>query len=306
MPRLTGRGRVGIDPRCLTRNPVLFLESQSKALQGDPTIMHRLLGVVLCLSVVISFHPAPARSQTLPSLPHLQQGQGWAGMVRGGLTLSSGEMDARSMDAAGAVVVGRSDLSGNVRMFLVTSRAKQGPSSPELESKRYAVESSLQRTLRGPVYLVANADWEKNATHGVDHRSSGSFGLGFTALQSQRSHLDLEGAGGFVREDLTTGKDDRFGSLAMLVRGRFAPEEGVELSSEVEWIANLEDSDDRHLHADASLSVQLWGPLEMSLVYLFFHDSQPELVEDPFNPMRPPSAAEGTQSTLTVQVGINF
>ena len=85
-----------IRPRCQTS--ILF---------PDPTIMRRLSSVVPLLSLFLLVPLGEASGQTLPSLPKLQEGQSWGGFIRGGMTLASGEMDARSIDAASAVVFGR-------------------------------------------------------------------------------------------------------------------------------------------------------------------------------------------------------
>ncbi len=136
---------------------------------------------------------------------------------------------------------------------------------------------------------------------------AGSLGLGVTPIQGDGVHLSLEGAGGYVREELTADETDSFASLAALARGHWAPNRRVSLDTEVEWIANLEDSDDRLFHADISLTTQIWGPLQSSFTYLLSHASQPAPVFDPFAPPQASATpAPRTLSVLTFQFGLSF
>lgn len=262
--------------------------------------------LLLILVLALALIPTGAGAQTLPSVPQLEPGQAWASLLQGGMTLTTGEVNGRTITSSGAIVVGGGRVTGNLRGFMMFTKSEHGSSGTEVQSERYAIETSLQAPFWRSLYLTVNGDWERDPTHGFEHRILGSAGVGSHVPLNSTFRLDLEGSGGLVREGVTVGDTEEYAALAALARTHWTMTETLSLATELEIIANAGDSGDRRLHADIGLTTALWGPAHLSISYLFSHDTDPPLVIDPFNIQQPAAAAAGSVGALTVRVGVAF
>lgn len=247
-----------------------------------------------------------AGAQTLPSVPQLAPGRSLAAQVQGGLTLTHGEVESLMITTAQALAYGGDRIKANLRGYLVFVESRQGSPAAEIDSDQYAVETSIQMPLTGPLYVVVNGDWERDQSHGIDHRLSGTAGVGATVLTQPTFQLDVEGSGGLIREDLTEAGVESFAAVGALARTRWTLSGTTSLSAEMELLANVENSDDVRLYADAALSTAVAGPVSLTLSYVVKHDSEPSVIFDPFDDQVTPVPAEGTVGVIAVQLGVAF
>lgn len=143
-------------------------------------------------------------------------------------------------------------------------------------TESYDADLRLGRAVSPRIGVYAFVAYQRDPFAGLATRWSGGPGVAIGLVRSARDTLGLEGALTRQSERTTAPVERSFGATrtAALYTHAFASK--ASFTQSLEWIANLETSEDYRLNSETALTAPLSSKIGLRLSYVIRFDNQPE------------------------------
>jgi putative salt-induced outer membrane protein YdiY len=146
----------------------------------------------------------------------------------------------------------------------------------ELTAESYNVGAKLRGKLLGEAFLwYANTGWDKNELAGLDSKLSFGAGFGYKIFQNDIHNLTSEFGFDYTSETFVDDTDNSFGSARLFLAYDRPLSETAKIESGLEYLYNLDDSEDTRINFNIGLSASLSSNLALKLGYKVTYDAQP-------------------------------
>ncbi len=162
-------------------------------------------------------------------------------------------------------------------------------------SERYYTEVRLNYLFTEKFYKSLIAGWEKDTFAGIDAKYYIGPALGYKFLIGPKHFLLAEVGADYVKEEYTDDTDDDFARGRVFTKYEYAFTEKNKFSQSVEYLSNVDDSEDYDVISKTSLISSLSDSLSLKITYEIKYDNVPV-----------PETLEYKDTTLTVTLVINF
>lgn len=198
--------------------------------------------------------------------PAMAAEPGWSGEGQLGVSLTTGNTEDTALLAA-------LKLSYVADRFSHTFKALADyrDSFNVTTNEEYALGYQLDYDFTSELYGFGSLDWEKNEFAGLTNRWTESAGLGFHAVATPTTTLDLEGGIAFRQTDYVVGPGN--GETALKLRGYFshAFNDNVAFSQEVIGIIGESNTVD----SISAITAKVTDALALRASYEVNYDSEP-------------------------------
>lgn len=123
-------------------------------------------------------------------------------------------------------------------------------------------------------YLLGN--YERNRFAGIARRFEEGAGLALSAVQGPKDHLDFEAGVSLIQQRSTTDIDQNFTAGRAAASYKRSLTEAAYFQQQVEFLPNLEETDDYRVNSETSLVAPLAKSLALKLGYTIRFDNLPE------------------------------
>jgi putative salt-induced outer membrane protein YdiY len=177
------------------------------------------------------------------------------------------------------------DLSGDVGIhrntattrLLNTYRGTYGSQDGEKNTNNHRASSQLDIFLTSRFYVTApKIEYFKDEFKNLKHRVSPGAGVGYEFVRNNFMELDVSTGGVYQFTEFENGDtaDDFAGTLGVDLD--FDLPGGTELDNSYSLQATFTDFDKTSHHFESTLSVDIWGPLDLDLTFMLDRIEQPE------------------------------
>jgi putative salt-induced outer membrane protein len=154
-----------------------------------------------------------------------------------------------------------------------------GETDGEESTSLWKAGARVDREITPRLTAFGLAGWERNKFAGISRRFEEAVGLAYKVLVGEKSLLDFEAGVSLnqQRSTLAGVADNNFvaGRAAGMYRYNFS--ESAFLTQLVEFLPNLEESDDYRLNSETALVAALSKQIALKLGYVVRFDNLPEL-----------------------------
>ena len=228
---------------------------------------------------------APAAPQEKKTPPYTEQ------KADLGFTLTSGNARAETFSAVydykhafttGELTFNASAIRSETqdRVFTGVDAANQ-PIFVETENvaaEAYGVGTKYRRDLGPRLFAYGLGAWARILQAGLDDRWRGGGGFGWKLLQPQPHTLDFELGAEYTDETYVDGSGASFASLRAFTDYEYAISEHSSFSSELEFLENLDDTEDYRFNWNNSVTASLASHLALKVGYLLLFDHRPAVL----------------------------
>ncbi len=136
----------------------------------------------------------------------------------------------------------------------------------------------VDRAVNPRLSVFALLGWERNKFAGISRRFEEALGVAFKALTGERSFLDFEVGLSLnqQRSTLVGTPDDNFVAARAAGFYRYMLSESAFISQLVEFLPNLEESDDYRINSETGLVAPLSKAISLKVGYVIRFDNLPE------------------------------
>ena len=218
--------------------------------------MRRSLPATLSLTLIAAAMTAPAFAAD----------SGWSGEGQLGVSLTTGNTEDTSLLAALKLNYVADRLSHSFKAL-----ADYRDSFNTTTNEEYALGYQLNYDFTPEFYGFGSLDWERNEFSGLKNRWTEALGVGFHAIATPSTILDLEAGVAFRQTDYVVGSGN--GETAARLRGYFshAFNENVSISQEV--IGTIGESNT--VDAISAVTAKVTDALALRASYEVNYDSAP-------------------------------
>jgi putative salt-induced outer membrane protein YdiY len=129
----------------------------------------------------------------------------------------------------------------------------------------------------GPHFLAfAGATWYRNTFAGITSRFVEGVGLGWKTIQAARDSLRLDAAITSNQETNLAQVQSTFAASRAGLAYKHLFGASTAFTETVEWVTNLEDSDDQRLVSETALTAPISQQIALKATYVIRFDNQPE------------------------------
>lgn len=147
-----------------------------------------------------------------------------------------------------------------------------GSSTAEQYDAALRAEYSL-----GPHFLAfAGGTWYRNAFAGITSRFVEGVGLGWKAIQAARDSLRIDAAITSNQETNLARVQSTFAASRAGLAYKHLFGASTAFTETVEWVTNLEDSEDQRLVSETALTAPISKQIALKASYVIRFDNQPE------------------------------
>ena len=129
----------------------------------------------------------------------------------------------------------------------------------------------------GPRFLAfAGATWYRNTFAGITSRFVEGLGLGWKTIQAARDSLRVDAAMTSNQETNLALVQSTFAASRAGLAYKHLFGASTAFTETVEWVTNLEDSDDQRLVSETALTAPISKQIALKATYVIRFDNQPE------------------------------
>ena len=143
-------------------------------------------------------------------------------------------------------------------------------------TESYDADLRFERSLSPRLGVYAFVAYQRDPFAGLASRWSGGPGLAAGLLQAPRDTLGLEAALTQQSERTTAPLERSFAATRTAALFKHVFTSKASFTQSLEWIANLETSDDYRLNSESALIAPLSSKIGLRVSYLIRFDNQPE------------------------------
>lgn len=132
-------------------------------------------------------------------------------------------------------------------------------------AEEYSASEELTRTFTKRSYTYERFAWEKNRFSGIQNQFHPSVGLGQKFLDSLKNHLKAEIGVGYFDEERTNETTNTFATGRSYTKYSRVFNETSELSQDLEYIANFDDTNGYRIRMETDLIVSLSNAKHIAL-----------------------------------------
>jgi putative salt-induced outer membrane protein len=257
--------------RCITnlragsRNALCFEGScHPIPLEGHP--VHRFCFAGICLTAVLLLDALPLTAQSAPTPTDSFRLAFDLGYVN-----TAGNTDVTTLNFGEHLTYG----SGG---WLLAHRfvAVEGRSGGDETAAQYKTDGRLDRAFSSRFGAYALAGYERNVFAGIGRRLEEGAGLTAKAVAQAHDLLAAEGGVSFIQQRSTARVDDTFAAGRAALSYQHSFTETATFVQTIEVLANLENSQDRRINSETSLTAPISQRIALKSAYLIRYDHQPE------------------------------
>jgi putative salt-induced outer membrane protein YdiY len=267
----------------------------------------RWIAVIALLAAV----PASAQEEKTP--PYTEQ------KADLGYTFTSGNARAQTFSATydfkhvltvGEFVFNAAALRSETeeRVFVGVD-ASNNPIFVETENvaaESYGIGAKYRHDLGPRFFAYGLAAWARILQAGLDDRWRGGGGFGVKLVQPQPHKLDFEIGAEYTDEAYIDGSSASFASLRAFADYDYAISDHSTFSSDLEFLENLDDTDDYRLNWTTSLTANIVGNVALKLSYLVLFDNRPAVLTVDPGPPAVLDEREELDQVFTTSVVVNW
>jgi putative salt-induced outer membrane protein YdiY len=241
------------------------------------------LSTVAVASLVLWITPATAQEEKTP--PYTEQ------KADLGYTFTSGNARAQTLSALydykhaftfGELSFNASALRSETRdRVFVGVDASNQPIFVETENiaaEAYGVGAKYRHDLGPRLFAYGLGTWARVLQAGLDDRWRGGGGVGMKVIQPQPHKLDVEIGAEYTDESYVDGGSASFASLRAFTDYDFAISDHSSFSSDLEFLENLDDTDDYRFNWVNSITASMTNNLALKLSYVLLFDNRPAVL----------------------------
>lgn len=162
-------------------------------------------------------------------------------------------------------------------------------------SERYYTELKLNYLFTEKFYTSLIAGWEEDEFAGIDAKYYIGPALGYKFLIGPKHFFLAEAGVDYVKEEYTDDTDDDFARGRVFTEYEYAFTEKNKFSQSVEYLSNVDDSEDYDVISETSLISSLSDSLSLKITYEIKYDNVPV-----------PETLEYKDTALIVTLVINY
>lgn len=218
--------------------------------------------VVFSVAAVLLAGSPLAAQDTCPCPP--TPGPGWDGSVGGGLALSSGNSDTRSINLNGSTVYDPKTK----HVFKASGLYLRSDDDGEVTVDRTALNARDERALTNGLFLFGEIGFQRDRLKELDRLLSPVVGAGYRLVNRPSLTVDLDGGLGLAIEKLTGQDGTTDGALrsGQSLTWKLSPTATVTEKATALW--KLGDFGDAYYHVEAALTTAIARRLELKLAYI--------------------------------------
>ena len=161
-------------------------------------------------------------------------------------------------------------------MFGQSAAAIYGESDGSSTAEQYDAALRAEYSL-GPHFLAfAGATWYRNTFAGITSRFVEGVGLGWRTIQASRDTLRLDAAITSNQETNLALVQSTFAASRASLAYKHLFGASTAFTQAVEWVTNLEDTDDQRLFSETALTAPISKQIALKATYVIRFDNQPE------------------------------
>jgi len=235
--------------------------------------------------LTLVLHAAPAMAQEEKTPPYTEQ------KADLGYTLTSGNARAQTLSArydythafvAGELTAYASALRSETRDRVFTGvDASNNPiflETDNVAAEAYGVGAKYRHDLGPRLFAYGLGAWARILQAGLDDRWRGGGGLGVKLIAPQPHKLDVEVGAEYTDERYIDGNTASFASLRAFADYDFAFSDHSSFSSDLEFLENLDDTDDYRFNWNSSITASMTNNLALKLSYIVLFDNRPAVL----------------------------
>jgi putative salt-induced outer membrane protein len=176
----------------------------------------------------------------------------------------------------------------------------------EVSAESYLLGAKYRHDITERLMWYVNGSWTRILQAGVDNRYRAGAGLGYAFIKGGAHTLVGELGGDYTDEEFVDGATDSFANARAFLGYDWAIGPSSALSSDLEGLQNLDESDDWRVNWISSITSSLSTRVALKVSYTVLYDNQPVVQVLDVGP--PPVAFEfdKTDTILTASVVLNF
>jgi len=148
-------------------------------------------------------------------------------------------------------------------------------SDGEVKARSLAASLRAGRKIADPIEVFAEARYLKNTFAGVDNRYAADAGIAWTFLKMPQHTLKAEVAGGYTKEDRTTGDNLSFATARVGLGYKWAISKTAEFTDDCSFIEDLSDTSDWRTQSVSALSAAVSTLFSLKASYTFAYVRKP-------------------------------
>jgi len=208
-----------------------------------------------------------------------------------GYTLTSGNARAQTLSALydykhaftfGELVFNasalRSETSDRVLVGVDAANQPIFVENENVAAEAYGVGAKYRHDLGPRLFAYGLGAWARILQAGLDDRWRGGGGLGVKLIAPQPHQLDVEVGAEYTDERYVDGSTASFASLRAFAGYDFALSDHSGFSSDLEFLENLDDTDDYRFNWTSSITASMMSNLALKLSYLVLFDNRPAVL----------------------------
>ncbi len=161
-------------------------------------------------------------------------------------------------------------------MFGQAAAAIYGETDGSSTAEQYDAALRAEYSL-GPHFLAfAGATWYRNTFSGITSRFVEGVGLGWRTIQAPRDTLRLDAAITSNQETNLALVQSTFAASRASLAYKHLFGASTAFTQAVEWVTNLEDTDDQRLLSETALTAPISKQIALKATYTIRFDNQPE------------------------------
>ena len=145
--------------------------------------------------------------------------------------------------------------------------AVYGEDHGQENSGRYLASLRADRNLTPRASLYALADWKRNFFGGVNRQFDEGLGVAYHAILPKPHLLDFEAGVGLLQRRTTLPTDERFATARFATHYEYFFTEKATAEAALEYVMNLDDTENSDLNGRAALVAPLAGGLSLNFGY---------------------------------------
>jgi len=176
----------------------------------------------------------------------------------------------------------------------------------EVTAESYLLAAKYRRDITERLMWYVYGAWSRILQAGIDDRYRSGAGLGYAFIKSAHHSLIGELGGDYTDETQVSGLSDSYANARAFLGYDYKITEHSELSSDLEGLENLDDTEDWRVNWITSVTSSLSSRVALKLSYTVLYDNQPVVGEVMTTTGSLPYEFEKTDTILTASVVVNF
>jgi putative salt-induced outer membrane protein YdiY len=177
------------------------------------------------------------------------------------------------------------DLSGRLGIYRRTAtlrflndyRGVYGSQDGEKVTNNHRATSRLDVFLTSRLYLIVpGVEYYKDEFKNLKHRVSPGVGIGYEFVRNQYVELDVNTGGTYQYQESESGDTSSDAAATLGVDLDFDLPGGTELDNSYKGQYVVTDFDKTSHHFESTLSVDIWGPLDLDLTFMLDRIERPD------------------------------